>query len=165
MAIGTSRAVYLQSQTAADVERRLWDWSSERATGLYSPIVEGKWWSAGSPAMSSRLQAQRDNSHIGRIMETELGQQLHGDERCTACIELSQECWVYSAEGLQQVSKAGSTCARCRAQARTGGCSLAKRKKEKPRRRGSPIAHPPRFLRPKDPPPPPPSAGGDPIII
>lgn len=70
---------------------------------------------------------RRDFSHIGRIMETELGQELQGKERCSACQANSQECWIYSQRGAQQISRPGDTCARCRVAARPGGCSLSKR--------------------------------------
>jgi hypothetical protein len=90
-------------------------------------------------------------------METELGEQLFGEGRCLACQSRDEECWVYSEKGIAQVSKAGSTCARCRVTARPGGCSLSKRRA--PARKPLPPAP---SLQPlfKGLPPPPPGAGG-----
>lgn len=62
-------------------------------------------------------------------METELGEQLHGKDRCAACQSHDEECWVYSKKGSQQVSRPGDACARCGLVARAGGCSLSKRRK------------------------------------
>ena len=42
---------------------------------------------------------RKDWGHIGRIMETELGERLLGDRRCTACQERDEECWVCSEKG------------------------------------------------------------------
>ncbi|KAE8380749.1 hypothetical protein BDV26DRAFT_290180 [Aspergillus bertholletiae] len=35
-------------------------------------------------------------------METELGEQLLGDARCTYCKERDVECWAYSSQGQRQ---------------------------------------------------------------
>ena len=66
-------------------------------------------------------------------METELGVELVGSKRCTACQALGKECWVYSKKGTQQVSRPGDTCARYQVAARSGGCSLLKRKRKDPK--------------------------------
>jgi hypothetical protein len=42
-------------------------------------------------------------------METELGQQFLGEERCSASQANGKECWVYSREGAQQVKRPGDT--------------------------------------------------------
>lgn len=42
-----------------------------------------------------------------QIMETELGKQVLGDERCTGCIANDRECWIYSRVGAAQVSFPG----------------------------------------------------------
>lgn len=76
------------------------------------------------------LNKRRDFGHIGRIMERELGQKLLGEERCLACQDNNEECWVYSQDGAQQVSRPGDTCARCRVTARPGGCSLSRRRRK-----------------------------------
>jgi len=104
---------------------------------------------------------RRDFGHIGRIMETELGEKLEGEGRCAACQAADEECWVYSEKGAKQVKKCGSTCARCRVAARSGGCSLSTR-----RRRRTPSPPPPRgfaALRPAGGPPP--GAGGSGIAV
>ena len=88
----------------------------------------------------------RNYSYIGRIIETELGEKLEGDRIYTSCRELGQECWVYSKEGAKQVKYVGSTCARYRVAARSGGCSNSTRVTY----RYYPLP-PPSFLLPKGP--------------
>lgn len=105
---------------------------------------------------------RRDFGHIGRIMETELGQQLLREERCSACRANGQECWVYSKKGVQQVSRPGDTCARCRVAARSGGCSLSKRKR---RDRLPPLLGPRSLAAYKPFGGPPPGAGGSGISV
>lgn len=92
--------------------------------------MAGKWWTADQEELKAMSpNKRRDFGHIGRIMETELGQQLLGDKRCPACRANDQECWVYSEKGARQVSRPGDTCARCRVTARSGGCNLSKRRR------------------------------------
>ncbi len=66
-------------------------------------------------------------------METELGERLSGEDRCTACQDAGEECWVYSKRGSRQVSRPGGACTRCRVVARPGGCSNSKRKRKCPK--------------------------------
>ncbi|KAF2502627.1 hypothetical protein BU16DRAFT_532968 [Lophium mytilinum] len=47
-------------------------------------------------------------------METELGEQFLGDDKCTQCKRRGFECWAYSKEALGQVNRGGVACARCR---------------------------------------------------
>jgi hypothetical protein len=76
----------------------------------YVPQVTGKWWSNASYASTST------RSHVGRIMETNLGEQLFGDKKCKRCHDLQEECWIYTTEGVSLVKKPGDRCARCRVQ-------------------------------------------------
>ena len=69
----------------------------------------------------------RNYSYIGRIIETELGEKLEGDYTYTSCRELGQEYWAYSKEGVKQVKYIGSTYARYRVTARSGGYSNSTR--------------------------------------
>ncbi|KAK5002497.1 hypothetical protein LTR28_011341 [Elasticomyces elasticus] len=116
----------------ADPVRLPWDWdTASKSRELYTPVVSGKWWSHTDEQLQVlKPNKRRDVGHIGRIMETELGEELLGDRRCQACKDLGQECWVYSAEGARQVARPGDTCARCRVAARAGGCSYSKRKRK-----------------------------------
>ncbi|KAK5003209.1 hypothetical protein LTR28_010455, partial [Elasticomyces elasticus] len=120
--LGMSRAEYDMAQRA-DLVRLPWDWdTASKSRELYTPAVSGKWWSHTDEQLQAlRPNKRRDVGHIGRIMETELGEELLGDRRCQACKDLGQECWVYSAEGARQVDRPGDTCARCRVAARAGG--------------------------------------------
>ena len=119
-------------------------------------VVEGKWWSRGEEELERMGEGKRrDFGHIGRIMETELGERLAGGERCSACQSHGQECWIYSVKGRQQVKRPGDSCARCRVAARPGGCSCSKRR----RRPRSPPPPGPRSVLPKGPGGPPPGAG------
>jgi hypothetical protein len=71
-------------------------------------------------------------SHTGRIMETELGEKKLGEDICEKCTERNEECWMYTIEGAQQISRPGSVCARCRVSFRE--CSVS----TYPNRRASP---------------------------
>lgn len=64
-------------------------------------------------------------SHLARIMETDLGKQLFGEDRCSACRQREQECWVYVDDAATQINYACGSCARCRAG--RGRCSKSKR--------------------------------------
>jgi len=155
-----SQAEYDAAQRA-DQPRLPWAWATHGKTrDVYASAITGKWWSQTEEELTAMSQdKRRDWGHIGRIMETELGERLQGDRRCTACQERDEECWVYSEKGAQQVSRPGSTCARCRVVARAGGCSLSTRR---PNRRRSPPSPGPRPLAAYKPPggPPPGAAGG-----
>ena len=96
-------------------------------------MVDGKWWSRTEEELEGMTPAKRrDFGHIGRVMETKLGEKLEEGDRCAACQAADEECWVYSEKGAKQVKKCGSTCARCRVAARSGGCSLSKRRRRRP---------------------------------
>ncbi|TEY25590.1 hypothetical protein BOTCAL_1275g00010 [Botryotinia calthae] len=112
--------------------RRPWPWSNVKSKGLYPPTQQHKWWYvSGSDWDKATPDKQRDFSHIARIMELEIGEQLPEEERCAFCRGRGFECWVYSSQGLQQVTRPGSTCARCRWVAHRGGCSLSTRVQHK----------------------------------
>src|SRR6266536_1450291 len=104
---------------------------------------------------------RRDFGHIGRIMETELGEKLEGEGLCATCQAADEECWVYSKKGAKQVKKCGSTCTLCRVAGGSGSYSLSRR-----RRRHTPSPPPPRgfaALRPAGSPPP--GAGSSGITV
>ena len=158
LTIGAFDAAQLADQT-----RFPWAWAPHGKTReSYAPVITGKWWSRTDQELAGMsADKRRDWGHIGRIMETELGERMDGDERCAACRERDQECWVYSKKGAQQVSRPGSTCARCRVVSRAGGCSLSTRR---PNRRRTPPAPGPRSLAAYKPSGgPPPGAGGSAI--
>jgi hypothetical protein len=150
--------VEFDASQVANQPRLPWGWqASGKSAAPYTPVITGKWWSQTAEQMEALGPKRNDFGHIGRIMETELGEKLVGDARCTACRQLDQECWVYSAKGRQQVSHPGSTCARCRVAGRAGGCSLSTRKSSQDPRGPPPPPGPPRPLLPR---PPSPGAGG-----
>ncbi|KAI9640319.1 hypothetical protein NHQ30_011369 [Ciborinia camelliae] len=110
------------------IERRVWSWSTIKSNGLYKPIRQGKWWYLNAGSWDALTPGkQRDYSHIARIMESELGEELLAEKKCSSCRSAGFECWVYSDRGKQQISRPGSTCARCREAAHKGGCSLSTR--------------------------------------
>jgi hypothetical protein len=151
----------------APVQRLPHPWShGGKISDLRQPVLAGHWWSVSEGAWAGMSEEEkRRMSHVGRIMETELGVQLTGGERCGPCQANEHECWVYSAKGLQQISKPGSTCARCRATIHAGGCKgVSKRSPAKPR--GPPPSPGPRHLGSKGPGQgPPPGAGGSGIAV
>ncbi|KAE9991249.1 hypothetical protein EG327_000251 [Venturia inaequalis] len=106
----------LVSKSKTQARRRIpWEWSDERTSVLYTPFYKNEWWSQMAPSgvPSVKAYTERYISHIGRIMETELGEELFGDARCTNCQRRNEECWVYSKEGSQQVLNPVRRCARC----------------------------------------------------
>jgi hypothetical protein len=68
----------------ADQYRLPWIWSLRgKSKESYTPVAVCKWWSHTAAELSAITpNKRRDISHIGRIMETELSEQLHGDKRC-----------------------------------------------------------------------------------
>jgi hypothetical protein len=48
-------------------------------------------------------QTRKQFGHIGRIMETELGEKLPGEALCNACQTEGQECWLSSELGAKQM--------------------------------------------------------------
>ncbi|KAF2100039.1 hypothetical protein NA57DRAFT_75542 [Rhizodiscina lignyota] len=115
---------------------------------LYTPTRRGTWWYRTEAVLNAMSKSKRRRfSHIGRIMETELGEKLEGDERCTNCVTQGFECWRYSEAGVEQIPWPGAQCARCRHASQQGtylgGCSLTNRKPVKPRQKDnqSPTTH------------------------
>lgn len=131
---------FLRTQTA-DQPRIPWRWSTSRKKDStpYKPKVVGKWWYDFWIDSQSDPKIESAASHVGRIMETELGLQLFGDKRCNRCRAEGMECWIYSERGRKQIRHPGSACAHCRATGpMTQGCSVATRihsKKIDPRQR------------------------------
>ncbi|KAE8154845.1 hypothetical protein BDV25DRAFT_147091 [Aspergillus avenaceus] len=158
----SSEAEFWAAQRA-DQPRLPWRWdpTGEKNSQPYTPAIAGKWWSRSEDMLSAMSKNQRsDFSHVGRIMETDLGQQLHGDNRCSLCVEKGVECWVYSDIGAKQIKFPGSTCARCRLLKHRKGCSLSTRASKSKRLQGNPPMRIIRHLVPKDGGPPPPEASG-----
>ncbi|RDW80086.1 hypothetical protein BP6252_04724 [Coleophoma cylindrospora] len=71
----------------ADQARLPWAWDTRGKTSTpYAPVISGKWWSQSAADLVRMASDVRRNwSHIGRIMETELGEELTGDDRCQYC--------------------------------------------------------------------------------
>ncbi|KAE8371856.1 hypothetical protein BDV26DRAFT_275289 [Aspergillus bertholletiae] len=140
-----------QAAQVADQPRWEWIWHPRgKSSEPYTPAVVGKWWSHSEAELAQLQPARRSNiGHIYRIMETELGEQLLGDARCTYCKERDVECWAYSSQGQRQVSRPGSACARCRIEPYMDGCSLSRRTPNKSKYIPLPTRHY-RPLQPKD---------------
>ncbi|KAE9362700.1 hypothetical protein N431DRAFT_433686 [Stipitochalara longipes BDJ] len=104
----------------ADQPRIPWVWihAPHKFCGPYLPTVVGKWWYRTAEQLEEldrNNHSKRKNwNHIGRIMETDLGQRHEGDDRCARCIENGYECWTYTLEAEQQILQPGSRCVRCR---------------------------------------------------
>lgn len=131
----------LEKRQIADQPRLTWNWSIGKSREPYEPQVLHKWWSPGIMWVDPSLATNTAHSlvcrghkgnvdkwapryrHIARIMETELGEQVHGDNRCTRCVRRGYECWRYSATGGDQIDHPGFKCARCRAAGRNTECS------------------------------------------
>lgn len=130
----------------ADQTRLPWDWQNTPTGEPYSPQVLDKWWSRSSDELIAMRQAIRSQfSHIGRIMETEVGEMLPKGYGCTYCLDNDLECWIYSRRGRKQVKFSSEACARCRVRPKNGGCSLSIRDNKRPPRAATP---PQRILKP-----------------
>lgn len=92
----------------ADQSRLPIDWpKSGRKLGHdFTPIATGKWWYAWAQETS---YGHAMISHVSRIMETEIGMQLFGNERCGRCQQEGLECWIYSPQYLHRVKHVGTT--------------------------------------------------------
>ncbi|TLD34699.1 hypothetical protein E2P81_ATG04864 [Venturia nashicola] len=92
-----------------------WPWSNQKTSALYTTVHKDKWWSKIPPSNDPYMQVYggRYLSHIGRIMETELGEKRTDNARCTNCKKQNEECWVYSKEGSRQVKNPVRRCTRC----------------------------------------------------
>lgn len=110
----------LKSKRRGDISdnpRLDWDPDLLPLHGTYVPQLAGKWWTRSSTDVHNMRDDRRARiSHVGRIMETVLGEQLSGDNRCAQCIKCDDECWVYSSQIRQTRLGAnlGPSCARCR---------------------------------------------------
>jgi hypothetical protein len=136
----------------ADQPRQPWHWPTvpPKFTGPYLATAVGKWWyrtTEDLEAMERQDPNRRKNfHHIGRIMETELGQRHDGDDRCPAYIRMGYECWTYTVEGTQQIASPGSACARCWAEHR-GNCSHSARRIHRKPSAPRPPPSPPNLLQ------------------
>lgn len=130
--------INFSAMQVADQPRIPWDWNLRRGkvNTPYEPTVVNKWWSRSNVEFDSMgKEARRKYSHIGRIMETELGERLDDNNGYTFCTSRGLECWRYSTAGALQITNPGDSCARCRMKAHVGGCSL-NLGKNKPKREG-----------------------------
>lgn len=103
------------TQVSGDDLRMNWNPEVHSLGTVYVPLLRGWWW--WTPSVNQRFRPGTARlSHAGRIMETTLGKQLFGDDRCARCIKWDDECWVYSDQvrQLQYGSNVGKACARCR---------------------------------------------------
>ncbi|KAL3710073.1 hypothetical protein TMatcc_003865 [Talaromyces marneffei ATCC 18224] len=131
--IPPSELAFLKTQVA-DQPRIPWQWSTtgKKDSSPYKPTAIGKWWYDYWLNSQSDIKIGAAASHVGRIMETELGVQLLGDKRCARCQRDGRECWIYSERGRKQIRHPGSACAHCRAMGPiTEGCSVATRRHSK----------------------------------
>lgn len=74
-------------------------------------------------------------AHIVLMMETTLGMEHHGDDRCQTCINLDIPCVRYIEGAELQISRTGSACAWCRFQNHSGngGCSKVDQRQKRKR--------------------------------
>jgi hypothetical protein len=82
---------------------------------IYYPKADEQWWYRTPEQLNgmSRKACYR-RSHIGRIMETPLGECLADNDRWARCRSQGLQCWRYTAEARSQIKNGTSTCAQCR---------------------------------------------------
>jgi hypothetical protein len=144
--LSINQLLFDQAQVA-DQPRLPWNWShaGTKTKEHYEPTAVGKWWWVWAQENRESLPLI---SNLGRIMETDLGEQRFGADRCQRCQEEDLECWNYSQRAVLQVSNPGSACTRCRTEPRNTGCSLSRRRPKK-RKTRPPTPPAPRLLLPK----------------
>lgn len=116
-----------QEAERARTQRIPWHWRNQATadhwvhhdTARWYGVTEAEYW-------LRRPENKKVADHVGRIMESELGEQRIGDQRCQACQDNDHECWVYSQAARGQVKHMTPTCARCRHVLRF--CSFSTRK-------------------------------------
>lgn len=145
-ALSVNQLLFDQAQVA-NQPRLPWNWShaGTKTKEHYEPTTVGKWWWVWAQENRESLPVI---SNLGRIMETELGEQRFGENRCKRCQIEDLECWVYSQRAIYQVCNLGSACTRCRTEPRNMGCSLSKQTPKK-RKMRPPTPPAPRLLLPK----------------
>jgi hypothetical protein len=129
-----SRAAFELAQVAHDPLRRVaWSWNigGKKTNNHYVHQHSDVWsYTTEEEYRNAKPNRQKMLDHIGRIMETDLGERLSDNQRCNHCQagngSSGYECWVYSSDGAKQVMYPGSICARCRWN--TMKCSLSTRK-------------------------------------
>ena len=117
------------SQTGPTI-RRPWTYTSIRSSERWRHQEAGRWYYVSDAAYAAQSTSGKAvTNHIGRIMESDLGEQLIGEARCRHCKDGDRECWVYSARAFNQVKYLTPACARCRQMPRNGGCSFSTRRR------------------------------------
>lgn len=80
----------------------------------YRHRVRGMWWYRGDAKFSQMSRRERIKwSHIGRIMETDFGEEYEDKDRCVRCRERGYKCWGYSERAHVRVNNAPGSCTRC----------------------------------------------------
>jgi hypothetical protein len=111
----TDAAGYAAAQLG-NQNRLPWQWQIKTLVdNHYIPTATGKWWYRTAAQLEEmNSNKRRDWTHIGRIMETELGMRNHDNKRCKRCVAEDYKCWQYTSQALRQIRKPASACARCR---------------------------------------------------
>ncbi|KAF2671798.1 hypothetical protein BT63DRAFT_422312 [Microthyrium microscopicum] len=60
-------------------------------------------------------------------METELGEERIGDDRCNCCLDKDRRCWVYTERAKREIANPGERCVECRLKVKGTACSFITR--------------------------------------
>ncbi|KAI8930670.1 hypothetical protein NX059_012279 [Plenodomus lindquistii] len=122
----------------ARTKRTPWVHTRGKYSGHHVHEETDLWYGVTEDEYSRRPKARKAVAdHIGRIMETDLGRQHFGDQRCSHCAEKDWECWSYTEYGQDAIRNGTATCTRCRFHLKN--CSLCPRAAAKKRVRRSDV--------------------------
>jgi len=90
---------------------------------------------AGRP-LPSFFSRQTAVNQVVLMMETTLGKEYHGDDRCQGCVDLGIACVRYIDGAKSQIRNPGSTCAWCRFSTQKSCSKATAKRKSGPEERG-----------------------------
>ncbi|KAK2808155.1 hypothetical protein FQN50_004896 [Emmonsiellopsis sp. PD_5] len=98
-----------QRAQRADQQHHSWEWVGARVDSSYVPLEPYKWWSKTQVDFARCApKTQRSCSHIGQIMETELGHEPLGEDSDIAFNEKTQWRQCTNAEGFFKIAELGA---------------------------------------------------------
>ena len=66
---------------------------------------------------------RRAENAVQLMLETDWGEQRHGEDVCDRCRANGHECWGFTQQAMKWVAYATPVCARCKVKKKSDGCS------------------------------------------